>query len=69
MKGAEFCEYPEFEVDKISVSKSDGYCCPQSIIEAFDEPLGNSFDEVVGALRETFSVPVYPGQVSEPGIM
>ncbi len=47
MKNTEFCEYPEFEVDNIPVSESDAYCYPQSIIDALDEPVGNSFDEVV----------------------
>jgi hypothetical protein len=44
VKSTKFCDYPEFEVDEILVSESDAYCYPQSIIDALDEPIGNSFD-------------------------
>ena len=47
MKSVKFCKYTEFEVVEIPVSESDAYCCPQSVVDALDKPVGNSFDEGV----------------------
>ena len=47
VKSAEFGEYPQLEVDEIPVTVCNAYCCPQSVVGALDESVGNSFDEIV----------------------
>lgn len=57
VKCSEFRKYPEFEVSEIPVAECDAYYCPQSIIGALDESVGNSLDEVV----EPLVSPVFQG--------
>jgi len=47
VKSGEFSKDPDLEIGEISVSKSDAYGCPQSIVDALDEAVGNTFNEVV----------------------
>jgi hypothetical protein len=47
VKSSESCEHPELEVVEIPITERGAYYYSQRIVGAFDEPVADSFDEIV----------------------